>query len=500
MPKKVHKLLKPVYCYLRKKGHLSSGYIDDSYLQGDGYQDCLANVVDTIKLFDSLGFIIHPEKSVFIPTQIITFLGFVLDSRIMTVCLTQQKQHKLKNACLHAINVQRPTIGLIAQLLGLMTSSFPGVMYGPLYYRRLDMEKTKALSQCRDFEGTMKLTPHVLEDINWWINNIHSSYYVIDHGEPQAILYTDASTMGWGCDFQGIPTGGLWSSDEAKHHINYLEMLAIKLGLECFEKIRQQHVKLMVDNMTAVTILNNMGTSHSWELNELNKEIWSWCIHRGIWLTLAHIPGKTNIVADRESRQHRRELEWTLNQELYEEGICKLSVKPDIDLFASRLNYRLKPYVSYKPDPGAVAVDAFTIQWSQYVFYAFPPFSVIMRTLQKIQQDQATGLLLAPFWSTQAWWPTLTRMLIQAPLVLPNRKDTLYLPQDPSAVHPLNNQMSLLLCHLSGNICRVKEFHRQLPTLSCSPGVQAQGYSTDLILRNGWSTVVNGKLIQFHLL
>ena len=44
-----------------------------------------------------------------------------------------------------------------------------------------------------------------------------------------------------------------------------------------------------------------------------------------------------------------------------------------------------------------------------------------MRTLQKIQQDQATGLLLAPFWSTQAWWPTLTRMLIQAPLVLPNR-------------------------------------------------------------------------------
>ena len=82
--------------------------------------------------------------------------------------------------------------------------------------------------------------------------------------------------------------------------------------------------KLLVDNMTAVTILNNMGTSHSWQLNELNKEIWTWCIHRGIWLTVAHIPGKTNVVADRESRQHRREIEWTLNSELYEEGICKL--------------------------------------------------------------------------------------------------------------------------------------------------------------------------------
>lgn len=162
----------------------------------------------------------------------------------------------------------------------------------------------------------------------------------------------------------------------------------------------------------------------------LDKEIWSWCIHWGTWLTLAYIPSENNIVPVRESRQHRREPEWTLNQESYEEGICRLLFKPDIDLFASRVNYRLKPYVSYKPDPGAVAVDAFMVQWSWYVFYAFPPFSVIMRTLQKIQQDQAIGLLLVSFWPTKAWWSTPTRMLIQAPLVLSNRKDTLYIPQD----------------------------------------------------------------------
>ena len=92
----------------------------------------MANVVDTLKLFDSLGFIIHPVKSLFIPTQTITFLGFILDSRNMAVSLTQQKQLKLKNACLHIIKVKKPTIRLIAQLLGLMTSSFHGVMYGPL--------------------------------------------------------------------------------------------------------------------------------------------------------------------------------------------------------------------------------------------------------------------------------------------------------------------------------------------------------------------------------
>ena len=309
----------------------------------------------------------------------------------------------------------------------------------------------------------MEISSLALEDIQWWIVNIPSSNYVISHGDPQITLYTDASTTGWGCDLEGTPTGGCWSSAEAQNHINYLEMLAIKLALESFEEeVKQKHVKLMVDNMTALTILNNMGTSRSWKLNELNKDIWDWCIVRGIWLTAVHIPGVNNSIADRESRLNRREIEWTLNQELFDAGINRLLVHPDIDLFASRLNYQLKPYVSFKPDPGALAVDAFTLQWSRYLFYAFPPFSMIMRTLQKIHQDQATGLLVVPFWPTQAWWPVLTKMLIKEPLVIPSRKNTLILHQDPKAVHPLSKQMLLLLCPLSGNTYKAKEFLHQL--------------------------------------
>ena len=72
-----------------------------------------------------------------------------------------------------------------------------------------------------------------------------------------------------------------------------------------------------------------------------------------------------------ESRLNRREIEWTPNQELFDAEINRLLVQPDIDLFASRLNYRLKPYVSFKPDPGVLAVDAFSVQWSQYFLLCF---------------------------------------------------------------------------------------------------------------------------------
>lgn len=147
----------------------------------------------------------------------------------------------------------------------------------------------------------MELIFFVFEDINWWINNINLLYYVIDYGEFQVILYIDVFIIGWGCEFQGIFIGGLWSLVEVQNYINYFEMLVIKLGLKCFEdKVRYQYVKFMVDNMIVVIIFNNMGISYFWKFNELNKEIWIWCIYWGIWLVVVYILGKINVVVDRE--------------------------------------------------------------------------------------------------------------------------------------------------------------------------------------------------------
>ena len=58
------------------------------------------------------------------------------------------------------------------------------------------------------------------------------------------------------------------------------------------------------------------------------------------------------------------------------EKICKnLNFSPNIDLFASRLNYQLQPFVSYQPDPQSYATDAFSIiDWAQWDFCAFPFF------------------------------------------------------------------------------------------------------------------------------
>ena len=53
-PRKFTKLLKLVLSDLHLRGHISSAYIDDMYLQGRSYCDCVNNVINSVKQFDSL--------------------------------------------------------------------------------------------------------------------------------------------------------------------------------------------------------------------------------------------------------------------------------------------------------------------------------------------------------------------------------------------------------------------------------------------------------------
>ena len=83
-PRIFTKVLKPVLSYFRSQfGHTCLGYIDDSFYLEDGYTECEEATLHTIQLFVSLGFRIHPGKSVIIPTQILESLGFILNSIVM---------------------------------------------------------------------------------------------------------------------------------------------------------------------------------------------------------------------------------------------------------------------------------------------------------------------------------------------------------------------------------------------------------------------------------
>ena len=67
VPRKFTKLTKPILAHLHDLGHVITSFIDDSLLVGQTEEDIVHSVTDTIKVFDSLGFVIHEEKSQFMP-------------------------------------------------------------------------------------------------------------------------------------------------------------------------------------------------------------------------------------------------------------------------------------------------------------------------------------------------------------------------------------------------------------------------------------------------
>ena len=72
---------------------------------------------------------------------------------------------------------------------------------------------------------------------------------------------------------------------------------------------RNCHVKAMIDNTTAISYINSMG-GRSLLCNQIARQLWVWCVQHGIWLSAVHMPGKQNVLADKESREKRSDSEW----------------------------------------------------------------------------------------------------------------------------------------------------------------------------------------------
>ena len=76
---------------------------------------------------------------------------------------------------------------------------------------------------------------------------------------------------------QGVQTRGLWSQMERKLHINCLELLAGSFAVKSFRKNHLcVHVRLRMDNASAVAYVNRLGGTHSLVLS--NLALWEWAL------------------------------------------------------------------------------------------------------------------------------------------------------------------------------------------------------------------------------
>lgn len=405
------KIMKPVVKLLRAGGLISTIYLDDLLLLGQTHQECLQNITITKKLLTALGFIINNEKSILIPSTSCKFLGYIIDSHAFQVSLPAEKQSKLIKEITKMLNCKRCKIRQFAQLVGSLIAACPAIEYGMLYTKEFERHKFLSLKNHGDYEQYMSIPTYLHSDLKWWVKAINSSIRQIRINDYHMEIFTDASTTGWGTACGNDTASGVWSQEERVKHINELELLAAFFGLKIFAKnLKDRQILLRVDNTTAISYINRMGGVQFPHLTKIAKSIWQWCEIRRLYIHAAYIKSSENETADAESRRVHPDIEWELSDDCFQSIVHQFG-HPVVDLFASRVNNKCTNYVSWHRDPDALAINAFTLNWSHWFFYAFPPFAIILKVLMKIISDKARGIVVVPKWPSQAWYPIFQRLL-----------------------------------------------------------------------------------------
>lgn len=444
------KLLKPIFYHLRSRGFLSICYLDDILLIDLSYQSCLRNVNYTVSLLSSLGFTINLEKSVLTPSHKIQFLGFTFDSNNLTFSIPQKKKNIILDNLSRLMNKKHCKIKHFASLIGQLVAVCPVVKYSWLYIKQFEREKWLALLKGKNnYNEKMFIPDYLNNDFLWWIKNIQPCKQDIKESDYTLEIFTDASPTGWGAFCKNKSTHGFWNSDQQLCHINYLELVAAFCGLKSFSKeLKNCKILLRIDNKTAISCINRMGSVKYQHLNDICRNIWQWCEMRNMVIFASYIKSKENVMADLESRCLKTDTEYSLN-DVYINNVFKKFGQPVIDLFASEQNTKCQRYISWKPDPGSEGVDAFTLKWDMF-FYAFPPFAIISKVLSKIITEKAEGIVIVPEWPNQPWFPVYNRLLTQPKIILGPDRDLILSPS--RLPHPNSKHLTLAVGKLSGKL------------------------------------------------
>jgi len=307
------------------------------------------------QLFEALGLVVNQKISVLTPNQTMEFLGFQVDTVTLQLIFQAEKLRKLKQLAQHLLHQQEVTVREIARFVGKASAATRAVWQAPLHYRALQFSTNLVSWENHSVETEVDmstkfdtLNSEAQNDLRWWCaldKKIQLQSPLLPR-TPSMTIESDASNTGWGACQGHHQTRGKWALEEARHHIDYLELLAAFLALQCFAKHSSGvTIQMKLDNVTAVTYINKLGGTHSQIICQLALRMWDWCIQRDIFLVAEHLPGRDNITADRESRSTRDRCDWMLNPQIFSQ-IQRQMGPLQVDLFVFRLTKQLPNFYS----------------------------------------------------------------------------------------------------------------------------------------------------------
>ena len=166
--------------------------------------------------------------------------------------------------------LQRESVSVreLARLIGRMSAASQAVLPAPLRFRSLQRAKNKAFRRTQSFETVVNLNQEIKTELTWWAEELSKwNGRKLSLDQPSLVIETDASLLGWGAALGEVSTGGLWTERERLNHIHLLELIGGAFAIQTFARgLRDAHVRLRMDNTTAISYINRMGGTRSLDL------------------------------------------------------------------------------------------------------------------------------------------------------------------------------------------------------------------------------------------
>lgn len=504
------RLMRSVVRWLRARAIRISIYLDDMLIAASSAVECAAHTRQAIGLLQRLGFVINSTKSVLIPTQSIRHLGVLFDTRRWRLTLPFDKTKAIVKDARRVLRLHeagRLTVRQVAGLAGKLaaaTAPIPQARFRLRSIQRLVAFGLRLYGHRRAWSpaATVSLSRTALRDVTWAATATavrRANGAPLRPPQPQAIITTDASLSGWGATLvvvdeahqhrKPILASGRWSAAwAATASSNLREATAVTRAFASFRRRLARVTSILVrsDNTTTVAALNKFG-SRARSIGLALEPVLRLVMRRRISLRALHVPGVTNVLADRLSRladfgppvsastasalttsptltsiraADRQSTSSSISShpttgpsttptaapsvgaafratspqtdfELAASAISSIETRFGaftIDLFASDTNRKVSSLAPLAQRSSATVsmANAFACHWGALgQCLIVPPINLISRVVSKVVDDRASAILVVPLWPSAIWF-SAAASLARGALILP--RDSLLLP------------------------------------------------------------------------
>ena len=246
---------KVVVRYWRAKGLRILVYLDDGLCAVAGKRAALDASLLVRDTLAKAGFVAHPSKSIWQPTQRLTWLGFVVDVGLGQVEVPKEKIVALRVMLRQAWRSTQIRAKALATVVWKIIAM--GLAIGPV--SRFRTRSLYAVLQSRNaWCDMLTLSPEAMDELTFWSLTLddYNAQPIWHHPSAVRVVYSDASDTGCGgyvVEHGSCVSHGQWTADEAERSSTWRELSAVWLVL--LSSLLNCRVRWFTDNQNVVRIL-----------------------------------------------------------------------------------------------------------------------------------------------------------------------------------------------------------------------------------------------------